>query len=442
MILRERIKVWLSPNKIHKLKLTNTFNELVVVCLRVLFGKLARAEKTRELEEAFRSRFDTKRAIVFPHARTALHFILRSMDLEEGSEVLMSPLTVADMVNSIHTLGLKPVFVDVEPDTFCIDPEAIKGAVTPRSKVILVTYVFGIVPNMAKIRRMAEKHGLTIIEDGSQCFGASYNGQNIGTFGEAAFFSLTNFKVCSSLFGGMVVTDNEEMAKRLEDLRESCLIPARSSMLLQLSLKNLIYSVLFSRWIFSYFTYFIVLILEKIDPKITYHLYSGNIKTLLGQYENRLQSEFPSYYLADYSDFQAEVGLGSFARTRDVTSARSRNGDMLRGLLQGTSGVKVPVKLDQAVNVYWRFPIVSSDAEGLKGFLLEHGVDSSPTYLTLCSKEPGFEPYHASMPNAERLKKDILLVEVNEELNEDAVRLTASLVRSYLERRREQAGFP
>lgn len=428
-----RMKVWASHRKIHKLKLTNSFSELFIAFLRITFGKLARGEKSRRLEEAFMSRFNVKKAIIFPHARIALHFILKSMGLKEGDEVLMPPLTIADMVNSIHTLGLKPVFVDIELDTLCIDPEQLKKAITPRSKAVLITYIFGIVPDITKIKKIAQEHGLKIIEDCSQCFDASYNGQKIGTFGDAAFFSLTNFKVCSSLFGGMIITNNEEMANRLDNFRNNNLVPARSSMLSKLLVKDLIYTIFFSRWVFSYLTYFIVLVLENIDPKITYRLYSGNIKVILGQSGNRLFESFPSDYIADYSDAQAKVGLSSLARAKEVTSVRIKNGELFRNLLKNIPDVKIPVKLDGAVNVYWRFPVISNDMPGLKKFLLQHGIDSAPSYLTLCSKEAGFEIYHASMPNAERLKNNTLVVEVNEDLSEDDIRFTASLISSYFE---------
>ncbi|MFZ3091839.1 MAG: DegT/DnrJ/EryC1/StrS family aminotransferase [Nitrospirota bacterium] len=434
LTLKERIKTYVSHRKIHKLKLTNSFMELFVAFLRITFGKLARSEKTKKLEEAFRTRFRTKRALIFPHARIALHFILKSMSLEEGDEVLMTPLTIADMVNSIHTLGLKPVFVDIELDTFCIDLEQFKKAITPRSKALLITYIFGIVPDVTKIKKIAQEHGIKVIEDCSQCFDASYNGQKIGTFGDAAFFSLTNFKVCSSLFGGMIITNNEDMAARLDNYRNNNLLPAQSSMLSKLLIKDLIYTIFFSRWIFSYFTYFIVLILENIDPMITYRLYSGNIKVILGQHGNRLFEIFPSDYLADYSDVQADVGLASLARAKEVTSVRIRNGELLRTLLTDVPDIKVPAKLDCAVNVYWRFPIISDDMMGLKKYLIDHGIDSAPSYLTLCSKEPGFEIYHASMPNAEKLKNGTLVVEVNEELSEDDIRFTASLIRSYFKK--------
>lgn len=431
LTLGERIKVWLSPKKIHKLKLTNSFNELLIAFLEILFGKLIRSGKTEELEDAFKKRFDTKAAIIFPHARTALHFILKSMNLEKGDEILMTPMTIADMVNSIHTLGLKPVFVDIEIDTFCFDLEQLKKSITPRSKIIFVTYLFGIVPDMKKIQEIADTYNLKIVEDCSQCFDASYKGQMMGTFGEVAFFSLTNFKVCSSLFGGMVITNEEDIAARLKTMRDKELFPPQPSMLLKLLIKNLTYTVFFSRFIFSYFAYFIILFLESIDPRITYRLYSGNIKVLLGQHENKLLPQFPPAYLTDYSDAQAKVGLASLSRAKGITEVRIRNGDMLRELLQDISEIKVPVKLDGAVNVYWRFPIISNDMEGLKKFLLERGIDSAPTYLTLCSKEPGFEPYHASTPKAQRLKEGVLVVEVNEDMDENSIRRTASLVRSY-----------
>lgn len=429
--LKERIKVWLIHRKVHKLKLTNRFSELVVAFVRVIFSKLACSEKTKELEEAFRLRFDTKRAIVFPHARTALYFILKAMELEKGSEVLMTPLTIADMVNSIHTLGLKPVFVDIELNTFCFDIEKLRKAMTPRSKVILITYIFGIVPDVTKIQEIAKEYDLKIIEDCSQCFDASYRGQFIGTFGEAAFFSLTNFKVCSSLFGGMIITNNENLKEKLNNLREKDLFPPRSSILLKLLMKNLIYTIFFLRGMFSYFTYFFVLLLENIDPKITYRLYSGNIKVILGQFGNRLYSRFPSAYLTNYTDIQADVGLASLKRAEEITLARIANGDLLMSQLQNIPGVKIPVKLDGAVNVYWRFPIITRDMWGLKRFLLNHGIDSAPTYLTLCSKEPSFEPYHTYTPNAEILKEDVLVVEVNEDLNETDILRTAKLIRAY-----------
>lgn len=425
------IKILLNSKKIHKLKLTNRFKELALAYLRIIFGRLSRGMQTIKLEEAFRLRFNAKRAIIFPHARTALHFILKSMNFEKGSEVLMTPLTIADMINSIHTLGLKPVFVDIGLDTFCFEIDKLKRSITPKTKAILVTYIFGIVPDIEKIQKIAQEHDLKLIEDCSQCFDASYKGQLIGTFGDAAFFSLTNFKVCSSLFGGMIVTNNEKLADQLNKLRDNSLLPAKGSMLLKLLSKDLIYLVFFSRWLFSYFTYFVVLILEGIDPKITYRLYSGNIKVILGQHGNRLFEKFPADYLMDYSDVQADVGLGSLARAKEVTDIRIRNGELLSSLLQDIPQIKIPVKLKDALNVYWRFPIISSDMEGLKRFLLKNGIDSAPTYLALCSSEPGFEQYHASMPNSEKVKKSVLVVEVNEELNEKSIRSTASLIRSY-----------
>lgn len=429
--LIERIGVCLNPRKIHKLKLTSSFMELFVAFAEVLSGRLARSVRTEKLEEAFRRRFGAKAAVIFPHARTALHFILKAMNLEDGDEVLMTPMTIADMVNSIHTLGLKPVFVDIELDTYNFDMDCLEKSVTPRTRVIFVTYIFGVVPNMDKIREIARRYNLRIIEDCSQGFDASYEGKPLGAFGDAAFFSLTNFKVCSSLFGGMVITGNETMSSALVAMRDAELLPPQSSMLLKLLTKNLIYTVFFSRFLFSYFTYFIILLLENIDPRITYRLYSGNIKVLLGQQGNRLLTQFPPEYLADYTDAQAKVGLASLSRAGEVTSARIKNGDMLRELLHDIPDINVPVKLDGAVNVYWRFPVISGDMEGLKRFLLNNGIDSAQTYLTLCSKEPGFEPYHRPTPNAERLKNCVLVVEVNEDLSEHDVRRTAGLIRSY-----------
>ncbi|MCP4991824.1 MAG: hypothetical protein GY928_38925, partial [Colwellia sp.] len=125
--------------------------------------------------------------------------------------------------------------------------------------------------------------------------------------------------------------------------------------------------------------------------------------------------------------------LSSLGKADYITGERTRNGELLRELLGNIPNVKIPVKLDGAVNVYWRFPILSNDMEGLKKYLLDHGIDSAPTFLCLCSTEPGFEPYHKVTPNAERVKKDVLVLEVNDDLRENDIRLTAELVRSYFQ---------
>lgn len=431
MAIFARLKTWFKPEKIHRLKLTNRFTELLICYLKILFGKLERSKMTAKLEEAFGGRYKCRDTILFPHARIALHFILKSLGLKQGDEVIMAPLTIADMVNSIHAAGLKPVFVDVELDTFGVDPGLIEKNITPRTKVLFVTYLFGIVPDIKKIMEIARKHGLIVIEDCSQNLNASYEGQLLGTFGDASIFSLTNFKVCSALFGGMVICNNEKIIDKLKYFRDNALHPPQADVLLRHLRKNMVYTFLFSKWVFSYFTYFIMFFLEKLSPDITYRLYSGNIRVVLGEHEYNLLSEFPSRYLSGFTDAQAYVGMRSLARADHYTSMSIRNGDLLRTLLSDIPNIKVPVKIKGAHNVYWRFPIISNDRDGLKRLLLEHGIDSAPTFLALLSREPGFSIYQKPAPNAERFKKDVLVVEVNEDLSEETVRLMASLIRSH-----------
>jgi dTDP-4-amino-4,6-dideoxygalactose transaminase len=427
-------KAWLKPDKIHKLYLANRFGEMALTLARILFGDLTRGTKTRELEEAFMTRFGVRKAIIFPHARTAVYFVLKSLGLEQGDEVLMTPLTIADMVNSIHTAGLKPVFVDIEMDTLNFDPADLERCITPRSKVLFITYIFGVVPDMKKIMSIAEKHNLLLVEDCSQCLDGQFAGKPIGTFGGAGIFSLTNFKVCSSLFGGMTIISNGDMARKLEQVKDSELLPPKGNLLFKHSMKNLVYTILFSKWAFSYFTYFIVLFLEKLDPRITYRLYSGNIKVLLGGIENKLLPQFPKEYLFNYTDVQARLGLYSFQRAEAATQRRVENGELLRELLKDVPQVRTPARLPESRNVYWRFPLLCEDTAELKKYLLDHGIDSGSTFLVLCSNEPGFEPYHRDTPNAQRLKKKALLLEVSDDVSEANIRYTASVIKSFFAR--------
>lgn len=429
--LLRRLKTFASPSKISKLKLSSGYAALLRGLFGSLLGRLARGPAADNFEHAFSCHFGGEPAIIFPRARTAFYFILKAMDLPAGSEVLMSPLTIPEMVNSIHTLGLKPVFVDIDPETLCINPARLAAAVTPRSRVLFITYLFGVVPDMDALLREARRHGLRTVEDCSQCFDGAFNGRKAGTFSDASFFSLTNFKLCSSLLGGMALTADPALRERLLRLRDAEVLPPRRGILLTVVLEGLLYRLLFSRLIFLYFTYFVLLALEKVDPSITNKLYSGDLLVLLGLNKNRLLEKFPEEWLADYSDMQAKIGLESLEKAAAATLLRARNGARLRAALANLPQVRVPGSLPGARNVYWRFPVTCSRAADLKMFLLEAGVDSSPTFLTLCSAEPGFELYRAAMPETENLKHNTVVLEVNEDLSELDMDRTAALVREF-----------
>lgn len=181
-------------------------------------GMLAQGPKVAALEEEFQELCGVKHAIATTSGTTALHAALLAHDIGAGDEVITTPFTFIASANSILFTGAKPVFIDVEEDTFNIDPKLIEAAITPRTKAILPVHLYGYVCNMDAIMEIAEKHNLVVIEDACQAVGATYNGKAAGSWGTGTF-SLYATKNVMSGEGGMITTDSDEIAEKCKLIR-------------------------------------------------------------------------------------------------------------------------------------------------------------------------------------------------------------------------------
>ena len=150
----------------------------------------------------------------------ALLLPLLAIDVGPGDEVITTPYTFFATAGSIWRTGAKPVFVDIEPDTFNIDPVRIEAAITPRTKAIIPVHLFGQVAEMGPIQEIARRHGLTVLEDAAQAIGSAYHGTRAGTLGDAAAFSFYPSKNLGGFGdGGMVTTNHPQLARRITRLR-------------------------------------------------------------------------------------------------------------------------------------------------------------------------------------------------------------------------------
>ena len=150
---------------------------------------------------------------------SALHLALLSLGLGPGDEVIVPSFTFAATANSVALTGAKPVFVDIDPKTFNMDPSLIEPAITKRTKAIQVVHLYGLPADMNRILNIAAKHGLLVIEDAAQAHLAEISGQKVGTFGDAAAFSFYPTKNMTSGEGGMIVFKNSVAARTSRLLR-------------------------------------------------------------------------------------------------------------------------------------------------------------------------------------------------------------------------------
>jgi len=182
-------------------------------------GRLALGPKTEEFESLIAQYVGTKYAVAVSSGTAALHLIVKALGLGPGDEVLVPSFTFVASANVILYEGATPVFVDIEPDTYNLDPEDLERKVTPRTKAVMVVDVFGHPAEWDEILRISEKHGLKVIDDSCEALGAEYKGRKLGQFGDAAAFAFYPNKQMTTGEGGIIVTDDPEIARLCRSMR-------------------------------------------------------------------------------------------------------------------------------------------------------------------------------------------------------------------------------
>lgn len=181
-------------------------------------GMLVQGPKVAALETRFAEISNVKHAIATSSGTTALHIALLTHGIGPGDEVITTPFTFIASASSVLFTGAKPVFVDIDEETFNIDPALIEAAITPRTKAILPVHLYGYVCDMDALQAIAEKHNLVIIEDACQAVGATYKDKVAGSFGTGTF-SLYATKNVMSGEGGMITTNDDNFAEKCKLLR-------------------------------------------------------------------------------------------------------------------------------------------------------------------------------------------------------------------------------
>src|SRR3989344_4052642 len=218
------ISISLSPN---------VEKDDVALAWKLLFQpwKWKRGKAIKELENKFKEYLGVKYAFSFNSGRSAFFAILKALDLEGGTDVLLQAFTCNAVPNPVLWANLNPVYVDCGED-FNIDISKLKDE-RLNGKVLLVQHTFGLPVNMDKImgivkgsesfsqgeKSLPRQNNLTLIEDCAHALGAEFNNQKVGTFGKASFFSFSRDKVISSVYGGMAVTNDDEIGQKLEELQ-------------------------------------------------------------------------------------------------------------------------------------------------------------------------------------------------------------------------------
>lgn len=193
--------------------------ELSAVKKVIESGMIACGPKVEEFEKQFASFIGIKHAIATTSGTTALHIALIAVGVEKGDEVIVPAFSFIATANVVLFCNAKPVFCDVNPQTFNIDIDRIEPLITEDTKAIMPVHLYGQPADMKPILEIAEKHGLHIVGDAAQAHGARYDGKMIGGFGDMECFSFYPTKNMTTGEGGMITTNNDDIAEKLYSLR-------------------------------------------------------------------------------------------------------------------------------------------------------------------------------------------------------------------------------
>ena len=180
-----------------------------------------------DFERSFAEYCGTKYALTVSNGTTGLHLALLAVGIGPGDEVIIPDLTFIATANAIAYTGARPVMVDIEPETLCLDPGAVERAITSRTRAIMPVHLYGHPAAMDAINAIASKHDLVVIEDAAEAHGAEYKGKRVGSLGRCGVFSFYGNKIITTGEGGMITTDDEVLRQTAKRLRDHAMHPNR-----------------------------------------------------------------------------------------------------------------------------------------------------------------------------------------------------------------------
>jgi perosamine synthetase len=304
-----------------------------------------------QFEELFAQKCGAKYGVACTNGTVALHLALATLGIGTGDEVIIPTFTMIATANAVAYTGARPVLVDSELETWNMDVNQVADKITGRTRAIMPMHTYGHPVDMAPLLELAEKHGLYIVEDAAEAHGALYKGRPAGSLGDAGCFSFYANKIITTGEGGMVTTNNPEIARLARNLRDHA---------------------------FSMERHF-------------WHKYRG--------YNYRM------------TNMQAAVGLAQTERLEEFVKARRDHAAQYTALLKDIPGLVTPPQAEWATNVYWMYGLLVQDELGisrdeLRARLARRGIETRTFFIPMHLQPIFYEDYKGERyPVAEELCK-------------------------------------
>jgi len=343
--------------------------------LRVLdSGMLVQGAIAEEFEKKFAELCNVKHAVAVNNGTAALHASLYAMDIKEGDEVITTPFTFVATANSILMQKAKPVFADINKDTFNIDPESVKKKITKKTKAILPVDLYGQMYDSQEIKEIAGKHNLLILEDACQAVNAEIDGKKAGSISDITAFSFYATKNMVTGEGGMITTNNENYAERIRSFRNH------------------------------------------------------------GQGKERYDYKEMGYNYR-MTDIQAAIGLEQLKKLEKFTEKRIKNASFLSKHLKKISWIEVPFVKKNAKHVFHQYTIkVDRDRDKIIEHMKKNGIMCGvyypkPLHLYRSFTKLGYK--EGDFPVAEKVSKQVISLPVHPALKKEELKKIVEVLANF-----------
>ena len=390
--------------------------------LRLLFFSSKKGFYHNKLKEKFIKSYKTENIYFLSTWRIGLFFILKSFNFDQDSEILLTSIGIPDKINSINLAGLKPVYVEMSVESHNFNINQIEKKITNKTKAIHITYLSGIIPDLEAIMEIAKKYDLKIIEDISQAYGANYKNKKIGTIGDASIGSFSLGKTISSNGGGVVIIKNKSLIDPFEKLFNDNLRKPSKKFLIKLNLNQILISLLTSKLIFSFITYYIFKLIKFLSPKTFSdpELKNKFFKRLVNDkdyYKNTpiLRASFPEEMLTYMVDSQAELCLSSLNNLKKNIDIIRKQARLYISNLNEKFLSSLPIcSLNVDQNVYWHFPInINKNYNQFRDYLFENGIDCVSYGLPLNNELEEFKIFYEPLAESNRVKNKTIFLPIH-----------------------------
>jgi perosamine synthetase len=328
-----------------------------------------------QFEAKFAAECGCRYGVACLNGTIGLHLALATLDLQPGDEVILPTFTMIATINAVTYVGAKPVLVDSEPHTWNMDVDQIAQKITPRTKVILPVHTYGHPVDMDPLMELADKHGIFVLEDAAEAHGAEYKGRRTGGLGHAGVFSFYANKIITTGEGGMITTNDTQLAALAENLRDHA---------------------------FSSERHF-------------WHKYVG--------FNYRM------------TNLQAAIGLAQVEQMPQFIENRRQNAALYTRLLREISGIITPPESPDVKNVFWMYSILVDDdkfgmtRDELRSFLAKHGVETRTFFIPMHLQPIYYEKFKGqSYPVSEMLCSRGLYLPSASSLGEHQIRYIVDMV--------------